>query len=170
MLTIVVIATLGFFIFRAMPGDPVRMMIGGAKGVTPEMLAQVQARWGLNDPLFPDQFVKYLWSVVKGDFGYSFKFRGETVTHVIGPRILPTVLLVGIAQAIAIIVGLKIGANAGWRKGSTLDRFGSSIALAAYGMPTFWLGMMLLIVFASWLGWFPVTGIANISDHDGFGY
>jgi peptide/nickel transport system permease protein len=162
-ITILVISALGFFIFRAMPGDPARMLIGGAKGVTPELLAQVRARWGLDAPLFPDQFIKYLSSIFSGDFGYSFKFRGEPVLSVVSPRILPTLLLVGIAQAFAITTGLWLGARAGWKQGSLLDRVGSSLALAAYGMPTFWLGMVLLIVFSSWLGWFPVTGLANAS-------
>ncbi|MGR9258543.1 ABC transporter permease [Rhizobium leguminosarum] len=163
-ITILVISALGFFIFRAMPGDPARMLIGGAKGVTPELLAQVRARWGLDAPLFPDQFIKYLSSILSGDFGYSFKFRGESVLSVVGPRILPTLLLVGVAQTFAIAAGLWLGARAGWKQGSLLDRLGSSLALAAYGMPTFWLGMVLLIVFSSWLGWFPVTGIANASS------
>ncbi|MES0007842.1 ABC transporter permease [Mesorhizobium sp. M0062] len=165
-MTILVISALGFFIFRAMPGDPTRMLIGGAKGVTPEMLAQVRARWGLDAPLFPDQFISYLSSIVRGDFGYSFKFRGETVLGVIGPRVMPTLLLVGIAQAIAMVVGLRIGARAGWRQGSVVDRLGSSLALAAYGMPTFWLGMILLFVFAAWLRWLPVTGLANMGNND----
>ncbi|MDX0500471.1 ABC transporter permease [Sinorhizobium meliloti] len=168
-LTIFVIVMLGFFIFRAMPGDPERMLIGSAKGVTPEMLTQIRARWGLDRPLFPDQFISYLLSVARGDFGYSFKFRGATVLDVIGPRVMPTLLLVGIAQVIAIAAGLWIGACAGWRPGSVFDRLGSSLALGAYGMPTFWLGMVLLIVFASWLRWFPVTGLANFGNDDSIG-
>ncbi|RWO48375.1 MAG: ABC transporter permease [Mesorhizobium sp.] len=165
-LTIFVITALGFFIFRAVPGDPERMLIGAAQGITPEVLAQIRARWGLDAPLFPDQFISYVWSVARGDFGYSFKFRGETVMGVIGPRVLPTLLFVSAAQAIAIVAGLWIGSRAGWRRGSVFDRIGSSLALAALGMPTFWLGMVLLIVFASWLRCFPVTGLANIEQAD----
>ncbi|KRQ02078.1 ABC transporter permease [Bradyrhizobium manausense] len=167
-LTIFVISALGFFIFRAMPGDPERMLIGAAQGITPELLAQIRARWGLDAPLFPDQFLSYILSLARGDFGYSFKFRGETVLGVIGPRMMPTLLFVGTAQVIAMVVGLWIGSRAGWRQGSILDRFGSSLALAAYGMPTFWLGMLLLIVFAAWLSWFPVTGLANIEQTNNF--
>ena len=76
-------------------------------------------------------------------------------------------MLVGTAQIIAIAAGLWIGARTGWRRGSTFDHLGSSLALAAYGMPTFWLGMLFLIVFATWLNWFPVTGLANVQAEAG---
>jgi peptide/nickel transport system permease protein len=98
-------------------------------------------------------------ATLTGDLGYSLKFRGETVVDVIGSRFWPTVILIGIGQVIAIVVGLAIGAYAGWRRGSRTDRVGSGASLILYSMPYFVIGMPLVIIFASTLGWFPTSGM-----------
>ena len=96
---------------------------------------------------------------LQGDLGYSFYFRGESVVDVIGERFWPTILLIGLGELIAIVVGLAIGAYAGWKRGGLADRVGSGISLILYSMPYFVIGMPLIIIFAAGLGWFPTSGM-----------
>jgi peptide/nickel transport system permease protein len=155
--TIFAIVVLNFLLFRMMPGSPERVLLRNPY-LTQEKIDQVRKEWGLDDPLAV-QLVKYVGSTVQGDFGYSLKFRGEAVTEVIGDHFWPTVILIGLGEVIAIIVGLAIGSYAGWRRGSTGDRVGSGLGLILYSMPYFVIGMPLIIIFAAGLGWFPTSGM-----------
>lgn len=161
-LTICFILVANFLLFRVLPGDPERLLLSSPRAsISPEVLAAQRERWGLNKPLIPDQLVAYVTTTVQGDLGYSFKYRGQLVIDVIGDRLGPTILLIGVAQVIAIAVGLALGAAAGWKRGSPIDYGGTSVALVAYGTPSFWLGMVFLIIFSAGLGWFPTNGMAT---------
>jgi peptide/nickel transport system permease protein len=157
--TILLIVLLNFVLFRMMPGSPERVLLGRNPGVTPELLAAKRAEWGLDKPVFPDQFVAYLAATVQGDLGYSFLARGKDVTEVLGQRLWPTLLLFGLGEIIAIVVGLALGAYTGWKRGGPVDHLGNAASLILYSMPYFLLGMGLLLVFASTLGWFPTYGM-----------
>ncbi len=115
-MTIVAIVVLNFLLFRLMPGSPERVLFRNPN-LSPEVVAAVRVRWGLDKPLIPDQLVAYVESTMTGDLGYSFKFRGQAVTDVIADRVGPTLLLVGLGELISIVVGLGLGAYAGWRRG-----------------------------------------------------
>ncbi|MFL5777940.1 MAG: ABC transporter permease [Chloroflexota bacterium] len=157
--TIVMIVLLNFILFRAMPGSPERILARNPN-VTPRALEETRQRWGLDKPLFPDQFVAYLEATATGDLGFSFvSARGHPVTEVIGNRLGPTLLLFGLGELIAIVVGLGIGAYAGWRRGGVVDFFGNGISLILYSMPYFLLGMVLLLLFSSTLHLFPSFGM-----------
>src|SRR6188508_2340326 len=157
-LTIIAIVLLNFLIFRMMPGSPERVLLRNPF-LTQEKIEQVRKDWGLDKPLVPDQLVGYVKATVTADLGYSLKFRGQSVVEVIGSHLWPTVILVGLAEAIAIVVGLVVGSYAGWRRGSTTDRVGSGAGLILYSMPYFVIGMPLIIIFAANLGWFPTSGM-----------
>jgi peptide/nickel transport system permease protein len=157
-LTIFAIVLLNFLLFRMMPGSPERVLLRNPY-LTQEKIAQVRKEWGLDKPLVPDQLVGYVKATLVGDLGYSLKFRGQSVAEVIGGRFWPTVILIGLAEVIAIFVGLAIGSYAGWRRGSTGDRVGSGAGLILYSMPYFVIGMPLIIIFAANLGWFPTSGM-----------
>ena len=157
-LTIIAIVLLNFLIFRMMPGSPERVLLRNPF-LTQEKIEQVRKEWGLDKPLVPDQLVGYVKATVTADLGYSLKFRGQSVVEVIGSHLWPTVILVGLAEAIAIVVGLVLGSYAGWRRGSTTDRVGSGAGLILYSMPYFVIGMPLIIIFAANLGWFPTSGM-----------
>jgi peptide/nickel transport system permease protein len=162
LITIGFILIANFLLFRVLPGDPERLLLNNPRSsVSPEALQAQKERWGLDKPLIPDQLVAYVTSTLQGDLGYSFKFRGQLVSDVIGDRIGSTLLLVGVAQVVAIVVGLSLGALAGWKRGGVADYGGTSIALIAYGTPSFWLGMVFLIIFSAGLGWFPTNGMAT---------
>jgi peptide/nickel transport system permease protein len=157
-LTIFAIVILNFLLFRMMPGSPERALLRNPN-LSPTIIAETRARWGLDKPLIPDQLIAFVDSTFSGDLGYSLKFRGQPVVEVIGDRFWPTVILIGLGELIAIIVGLLLGAYAGWRRGSTFDRIGSGISLILYSMPYFVIGMPMIIIFAAGLGWFPTSGM-----------
>jgi peptide/nickel transport system permease protein len=139
-----------------------------------QTIAAARERWGLDKPLLPieisiippslelnaeSQLLSYLQATGVGDFGESFQFRGQSVAEVIGARFWPTMILIGLAEVIAIFVGLLLGAYTGWRRGGITDRVGNGVSLVLYSMPYFVIGMPLIIIFAAGLGWFPTSGM-----------
>jgi peptide/nickel transport system permease protein len=160
-LTIFAIVILNFLLFRMMPGSPERILLRNPN-LSQEQLEAVKARWGLDKPLVPDQLVAYLGSTLTGDLGYSLKFQGKPVVDVISDSLWPTVLLIGLGELVAIVVGLTIGAYAGWRRGSVVDRVGTGASLILYSMPYFVIGMPLIIIFAAGLHWFPTSGMTSV--------
>jgi peptide/nickel transport system permease protein len=160
-ITIVGIVLLNFILFRAMPGSPERVLMRNPN-LSQVVLEAQRAKWGLDKPLFPDQFADYVSSTVQLDFGESFKYRGRAAIDVIGGRIMPTLLLFGLGELIAIVVGLLLGAYSGWRRGGPVDYLGNGVSLILYSMPYFLLGMILLVIFASNLGWLPTSGMFTL--------
>lgn len=158
LLTIGFIVLLNFTLFRLMPGSPERSITRNPN-ISAQVKAQLRAKWGLDKPVFPDQVVDYLVSTAQGDFGLSIKYRGQPVTDVLGSRIWPTVILFGLGELIAIVAGMALGAYAGWKRGGKVDYVGNGISLVLYSTPYFVLGMFLLLIFASVLGWFPTNGM-----------
>jgi peptide/nickel transport system permease protein len=158
-LTIAFIILLNFVLFRMMPGSPDRVL---ARNLREDVRAELLARWGLDKPLLPDQLVAYIGSTLRGDLGGSYKFSGRSVVNVIGDRMWPTIILFGLGELIAIVVGLSLGAYSGWRRGGPVDYIGNGFSLVLYSMPYFVIGMILLIVFATGLGWFPTSGMFSL--------
>ncbi len=159
--TIIMIVVLNFLLFRLVPGSPDRILLRNPN-LSPATIAATRQRWGLDKPLIPDQLVAYLESTASGDLGYSLKFRGQPVVDVLADRIWPTLILFGLGEAIAIVVGLTLGAYTGWRRGGPVDYVGNGLSLVLYAMPYFIIGMILLMVFATALGWFPTSGMFRI--------
>lgn len=159
--TILLIVLLNFVLFRLMPGSPERMLLGRIPNVTPEVIAGTRERWGLDKPLFPDQFVSYVGATLTGDLGFSYAARGRTVVDVLEQRLWPTLLLFGLGEIIAIVLGLALGAYSGWKRGGIVDFLGNGVSLVLYATPYFLLGMGMLILFATGLGWFPTFGMAT---------
>jgi peptide/nickel transport system permease protein len=158
LVTILAIVVLNFVLFRMMPGSPERQTRN--PNLRPEVIAAMRERWGLDKPI-PEQLVLYLKSTATGDLGYSIKYRGQPVTDVVLNATGPTVLLIGLGEAVAIVVGLWLGARSGWRRGGAVDRVGNALSLVFYSMPYFVIGMPLIIIFASGLGWFPTSGMTT---------
>ncbi|HET7472630.1 MAG TPA: ABC transporter permease [Candidatus Limnocylindrales bacterium] len=157
--TIVLIALINFVLFRAMPGSPERVILRGTPNVTQAQLDAAKQRWGLDKPVFPDQFVSYVGATLRGDLGYSFIARGQTVTDVLAQRIWPTLILFGLGELVAIVIGLVLGAYSGWRRGGLIDYVGNGVSLVLYSAPYFILGMAFLLIFATTLRWFPTFGM-----------
>ncbi len=155
-LSLLAVAFIGFFLFRVLPGDPVRTMTED-QNVSLEQLDALRREFGLDQPLWR-QFIDYVAQLVHLDLGTSYQYRGaESVAGLIGEKLLPTVLLVGTATVLSAVLGLWLGIRSGWRSGSRSDRVNTGIALTLWSVPTFWLGLMLIIVFSAGLG--PVPGL-----------
>ena len=159
-ITVLMIIVLNFLLFRAMPGSPERILARNPN-VSPQAIQQIRERWGIDKPLVPDQLVAYIAATARGDLGNAFASQGRPVTEVIGSRLGPTLLLFGLGELIAIVVGLGLGAYAGWRRGGAADVVGNGISLILYSMPYFLLGMILLLIFATTLHWFPSFGMTT---------
>jgi peptide/nickel transport system permease protein len=163
--TIVMIVLLNFVLFRMMPGSPERILFRNPN-LTTEALADRRERWGLDQPLFPDQFFAYIVATLQGD---SYKFIGQPVIEVISERFWPTMILLGLGEVIAVVGGLALGSYTGWRRGGLVDRVGNGFSLVFYSMPYFVIGMPLIIIFATGLGWFPTSGMFTLgATYDSF--
>ena len=157
-LTVVAITCVNFIIFRMAPGDPVRMMFRDPR-VSAQQMEEVRKEFGLDKPLW-GQFGAYMRELGRGNLGISF-WQRRPVTEVILSRIPNTILLVLTALAIAMVLGTLLGAAAGWRSGSRFDSFIMGASLAAYSVPTFAMGLILMLVFAYVLALFPLGGIST---------
>jgi peptide/nickel transport system permease protein len=158
--TVFLIVVLNFVLFRMMPGSPDRVLLRNPN-ITEEVRAAARTRWGLDDPV-PIQLVKYVGATLQGDLGYSFKFQGLPVTEVLAGRLWPTLILFGLGEIIAIVVGLGLGAYSGWKRGGSVDYLGNGLSLVLYSMPYFVIGMLMIGVFAAGLGWFPTNGMFEV--------
>jgi peptide/nickel transport system permease protein len=165
LVTIALITLINFLLFRAMPGSPERILLRNTPNVTEEMKQAAKARWGLDKPVFPDQLVAYVGATVSGDLGFSFAARGAPVTDVLGQRIWPTVILFGLGELLAIVIGLALGAYSGWKRGGWVDQLGNGVSLVLYATPYFLLGMAFLLIFALALRWFPAFGMLTSGAH-----
>ncbi len=167
-ITIVAILCVNFLIFRIAPGDPVRMMFKDPR-VSAKALALQRQKFGLDKPL-TGQFISYVNQLAHGDLGISF-WQRRPVTEVIAERIPATLALVITALIIAVLLGVALGAIAGWKSGTKLDTFILSASLTLYSIPTFALGIILLLVFAYSLSLFPLGGIVTpASGYEGMAY
>ncbi len=157
LVTFFLIIVLNFFIFRIMPGDPTRTIARDAR-LLPEQRELLKKRFGLDRPLW-DQFILYLVNLFRGDLGLSFQYRGTPVVEVIlGRRMLNTFLLMGSSIAVALVIGMTLGTIAAWKRGSKADIAAIIFSLVTYSIPTFWMGMLLILVFGYYLDWIPISG------------
>jgi peptide/nickel transport system permease protein len=165
-LVLIATITLNFLLPRMMPGSPLAFLAGGDVGLlTPEQRAQFDAFHGLDQP--PGrQFVTYISHLARGQFGYSFQ-RGRPVAAMLGERLPWTLLLVGLGLAAATAIGVALGALAAWRRGSAADLASFGAVILFESVPSFWLGMIFIAVFAARLGWLPIfgAGTAGVALH-----
>ncbi|MER9594087.1 ABC transporter permease [Mesorhizobium sp. M0244] len=158
LVTLLMVMSLNFLLFRVIPGDPAQLLLAGARSsVTEQQIDGLRREWGLDKPL-PEQAVDYVWSTLHGNLGYSFQFRGEQVADLLLARLPATLALVGVAQLFAIVSGVMLGLYAGWRRGGAIDNVTTGTSLALYSTPVFWLGMLMVLLFSTTLGWFPGYG------------
>lgn len=153
-----------FFLFRVMPGSPIDTMARNQR-LSPDEKAALIADFGLDQPLL-SQLPTYGWDTVRGSLGYSYT-SGRPVTATIGARFWPTVLLILPSTILAVAIGIALGIYSGWRRGSRGDVGTLGVSLVLYSVPEGWLGLMLLVVFGSILGIFPLGGYASTAGLTG---
>jgi len=162
-LTIVVVVTITFILAHLAPGQP---MLAEAERMhaDPVMVSRVRAEFGLDRPL-AEQYARYIGNALHGNLGESFTMR-RPVAEVLMERLPRTALLAGASLLIAFVVGIAIAAFQATRAGSVEDGALGALTLVFHATPTFWLGLVLLVVFGQWLGWLPVAGMTTPVEHD----
>lgn len=163
-LTLLFILTFNFFLFRILPGDPVRLLTKGTgQRLSPAEQEQLRADLGLDQPLFPDQYLTYMGQTLRLELGDSaIVAPGQPVTEVFFEKLPKTFFLVGLSTAASILIGVVLGIYGGWRRGSATDLTSMTSSLVLYSIPEFVLGIMLLLLFSGALGWFPSGGFESV--------
>lgn len=149
------VTVLAFALIHLIPGDPIEVMMG-ERGVDPVMHAQAMHRLGLDLPL-PRQYVNYLAGALHGDLGKSVVTQIGVLDE-FRARFPATVELSFCAMLLALVVGVPAGVLAAVKRGTMFDHGVMGVALTGYSMPIFWWGLILIMVFSSYLGWTPVSG------------
>lgn len=155
LLTLLLMSLIVFCLIGLMPGDPVDLMAAGNPEMTPADVARLREYYGLDQPLL-SRYGHWLAAAVQGDFGYS-RLYGLPVLDVIGPRLLNTLVLLGLALLLTLTLTIPLAVMAAARPSGLLDRALSFTALAGLSLPAFWLGLLLIGLFAVTLGWLPAA-------------
>lgn len=160
-----------FSLIHIAPGDPIRIMFTeSGRPPAEEVIEQVRKSLGLDRPLYIQYFI-WINKLLHGDFGisYSGAFIGQPVLDLLQSRFWNTVILMFTAQMLSLVLAVTLGVVAAVKQYSIFDNISSISALFGYSMPNFWLGLMLIFIFALGLGWFPIFGTQTIgADYTGF--
>lgn len=148
------------FILLHVSGDPASLLV--TQDATLQDMARIRQAYGLDRPLSV-QYARFIERVIRGDLGYSYR-QGLPVTELIFDRIGATFKLALASLAVAIVLGVGLGMAAAVRRGSGVDTAAMTVALLGTSMPSFWFGLLLIIVFGVKLGWLPVSGYGGL-DH-----
>ena len=164
---VLAIVVVNFFLLQLAEGDAVDVLAGEAGSATPEYMAQLREKFGLDRPLLV-QLAVYVKNVLTFDLGYSFR-HDMPVAELVLDRLLPTLLLMVCTIVIAVGFGIVLGLLAASGLNTWRDNLISVFALVSYATPLFWIGLMMIVVFSLRLGWFPTSGMENFAAfHEGW--
>lgn len=149
------VITFLFFFFRLLPGDYTDLLV--YSGASPADVAQLEAKWGLNDPIYI-QYLDYMKNFLLLDAGISFRFRVPVVQYV-APRIFNSFVLIAPGITVAYLLGIVFGTGLGRARGSKLEKYGMIPILMTGTFPSFFTSILLVVIFAGVLGWFPTSGM-----------
>jgi peptide/nickel transport system permease protein len=161
--TLMAASVIIFAFIHLIPGDPIYVMLGDT--ATPDQVEKVRHSLGLDQPILL-QYIKWLGAVLHGDMGHSI-FYDQPILSVIGDHAETSLLLASITMVWVLLIGVPIGMIAAMRHGSWLDQGLSGLAMLMASVPTFWVGLYMILIFAAWLGWLPSSGYPSIFDEGG---
>lgn len=168
LLTILIVFSINFIIIRLAPGDPIKTLMGKETD-DPALRAALEQKYGLDKPL-PTQFVVYLKTALTGDLGTSIIYN-RPVTEMISEKLSATILLVLTSGILSLIIGTLMGIVAARKEGSIIDIIFSGFSYILNSMPSFWLGLMLIIIFSSILKLLPTYGMTDArASYTGIAY
>lgn len=162
-IVILVITVVVFALMRVTPGDPVLIMLGVY--ASPEAMAAMREEFNLDKPL-PVQYLRWVGRIARGDLGISIRTR-EPVTRMIADRFPTSLTLATAAILLAVVVAGPLGIVAAYKRNTWVDHVSMVGAMAGLSIPNFALALLLIYIFAVWLGWVPITGIGLISVREG---
>jgi peptide/nickel transport system permease protein len=169
LVSFVALLVVGFIIFSLMPSNPVEALTRG-RPTSAKQIAFLTKELGLNQPIW-ERFGHYVANTLQGHLGYSFQFD-TPVSTLIAQRLWPTILLMGSATIVSVLLGIWLGIHSGWRPGSLLDRVSTGSAITLWSVPTFWLGIILLVLGSEGVGpippLFPAGGMSTAGTAGGF--
>ncbi len=145
-----------FVMVRLVPGDPVKLMFANQALPSPERLAEMRHNMGLDLPVW-QQYLDYVWGVLHGDFGESFRSRQPVFEEII-TRLPNTIRLTTASLLVAVTIGISAGVLSAVFRNSWIDRVSMIVAIIGISIPGFWLGLMIMLFFGVRLEWFPVSG------------
>jgi peptide/nickel transport system permease protein len=148
-------------LIHLVPGDPVQIMYAQSQGTTPEQIEQIRSGLGLDRPI-PEQYVRFMVRLAHGDLGTTVRGQ-QPVLGLILQRLPNTIALTFLAMAIALLLGVPLGFLAAYHRGTLIDAALMTLAIAGVSVPHFWLGLVLLFVFAVELQWLPVAGTGALN-------
>lgn len=151
------VSVVSFFLVHSIPGDPVRILLGTR--ATAEVMAKVRAQYGLDEPLVL-QYLYFLKNLAQGEFGRSIIYK-TAVFDIVAERIAPTLFLLSYAVLMAVLLAAGLAVLAAVKRGRLPDQLVRVYSTAGLGLPAFWLGIVLIILFSIRLGWFPVSGYGD---------
>lgn len=164
---LVAAVTLNFVLVHLAPGDPMAYLVGDPGMLSAEQLAAIRRNLGLDRPL-SGQYLAYLGSLARGDLGWSV-VNQRPVSELILERLPATLLLMGVSQLLALMLGLVAGFSAAYKAGRPVDWGLGVLAVITYSMPPFWLALVFILVFSLRLEWFPTMGMSSLgSDFTGW--
>jgi len=149
------ISLISFFVMHLAPGDPTALFTD--PNVKPQELARVRANWGLDKPVYVQYFF-WLGNAVRGDLGTAYLIN-RPVTQVIGERLPATLLLMFTSFFAIFLIAIPLGVISAYKKNKPFDNTVTVISFIGMSMPSFWLALMLMLLFSVHLGWFPATGM-----------
>jgi len=155
-LTLAAVLATNFTLFHLMPGDPVTHIARG-QHLDADAIARLRSFYGLDMPL-PSQFITYVAHLFRGDFGWSYTYQ-TSVAPIVAKALGNTLILVTLSTLLVIVLGVGIGVFAASRRGTRTDGGLVIGSLVFWSLPTFWVGMLLIFVFAVTLGWLPIAGM-----------
>ena len=157
--SVIGISILLFTVLALAPGDPFEELAANPN-VPPEIRANLRAQFGLDDPVVT-RYVRWFGSMVQGNWGFSFSSRVDVDTLIL-QRLPVTLVVIGASQILALLVALPVGVFAATRPYSVFDQIASTIAFAGYALPTFFTGLLLILIFSIHLDWLPFVYRADI--------
>lgn len=159
-LVLLVMSFVVYGLMGLMPGDPIDLMIAGDPRMSSEDALRLKALYGLDRP-WTERWWRWLGQLLQGELGYS-RLYARPVAEAMGPALGNSALLMLSAMAVSLSVAIPLGILASLRPGSLLDRLVNLLAFASVSVPVFWLGLMLIVVFAVSLGWLPAGGVETV--------
>lgn len=160
-IVLIAVTAMTFTFTRMIPMDPLAVMFGEVFQATPEQIAQMRRALGLDQPL-PVQYFIYISNIVQGNFGWSFH-SARPVIEDLAQYFPATMELTAFALMVSVLLGVPLGVLSAIKRGKVVDHLTRIFALGGIAAPAFWMGLMLQILFYSYLGWLPIGGRANDS-------